>query len=118
MQESRLTLNDNTAHDHIKPAKNEIKVIRHERLSYAHRCATFTDLNKEAPNDLGLAHPLSGEEQTAEERYAAAVPFAAKIVGFDAAEIGRSLCGIHRLTSMLAEIPSSGPGIPQLIASD
>ncbi len=107
MQMSRIALNDDTADQDVKTADNEIEVIRNLRLSDAHRRTALADFNNKAANDLRLAHPLSGEEQIAEERDAAAVPFAAEVVGLDTAQISRSLCGLHSVTSMLAEAPSS-----------
>jgi hypothetical protein len=107
MQQTGIALNDDTANNHVKSAKNEVDVIRNLRLSNPHRRAALTDFNKEAANDLRLAHPFSREKYIAEERDAAAVPFAAEVVGFDAIEIGRSLCGLHSGTSMLAEISSA-----------
>ena len=105
MQMSRIALDDDTADQDIKTADDEIDMIRNLRLSDAHRRAALADFNNETADDLRLAHPLSGEQQIAEERDAAAVPFAAEIVGLDTAEIGRSLGVFHRVSSMLAALP-------------
>ncbi|KQV38005.1 MULTISPECIES: hypothetical protein [unclassified Rhizobium] len=104
MQVPRISLNDDTANNHVKTAKNEIDVIGNLQLSHPHRCSALADFEDEAANDLRLAHPFPGEEKIAEEGDAAAVPFTTEVVGFDATEIRRSLCGLHRLTSTLAEI--------------
>lgn len=119
MQVPRISLHDDTANDHVKTTKNEINMIGNLQLSHPHRCSALADFDDEATNDLRLAHPFSGKEKIAEQRDAAAVPFATEVVGFDATEIRRSLCGLHRLTSTLAEIsfPLQGPETRRLTAS-
>jgi hypothetical protein len=105
MQVPRIALNDDAADHDVKLTENKVSVIWNQRLSYAHGRLTFADLHNETAYDLRLAHPFPGEEQIAEKRDASAAPLTAEVVGFDTAQIGRSLCGFHRLTSMLAEVP-------------
>lgn len=110
MQEPRISLNDDTADHDVKAADNEIEVVWNLRLSCAHRRPALTDLYNEAAYDLRLAHPFSGEKQIAEELDAPSVPVTAEVLGFDTAEIGRSLRRLHRATSMLVEIPPPSGG--------
>jgi hypothetical protein len=47
MQKPAISLNDNTPNDHVKPAKNQIKVIWNLRLFSATGHSAFTDLKYE-----------------------------------------------------------------------
>lgn len=107
MQQSRTALDNDTADHDVEAADNEIKVIWYLRFPYSHCRSALADFNGEAANDLCFTQPFSGEEQITEECHAAIVPFAAEVLGLDTAEIGRSLCRFHRVTSVLAEIPSA-----------
>jgi hypothetical protein len=105
MQVTRIPLNDDAADHHIKLSKNKIEMIRHLRLACPHYRSALTDLDDEATKYPRVTHPFSGEEQIAQQRDAAAVPFTAEVVGFDTTEISASLVGLHWVTSMLAKIP-------------